>query len=344
MKMLTEQQTLELFPEEWERNEEILLKYPNGLPKDAGVDPNTSNGLDDGLESKIVHKESSQVPLPAAAFPRFGVEPNNTDLDYVLCPTCERPFLSNYIEEHNEKCLEKKSLKRQADNEVSSTVHSKESNTPSTASIKNGSKATHQKLSTSSESASNQSNNNTEVAPPKRRKVEESKKSTKANASSKKDVGKKKSTKQRGPVDVDKQCGVLLPNGLMCARSLTCKTHSMSSKRAVPGRSQPYDVLLAACQKKNQAKIQRQILETAKESEEQQHETPVDSDEEVNFVMNALQQSGNKPLEHKTVLPVKRRHTYFRTRELIATAFRHGEQGMQVTGTILGRVIPFSAR
>lgn len=58
-----------------------------------------------------------------------------------------------------------------------------------------------------------------------------------------------------GPVDVEKQCGVL-KDGVPCARSLTCKSHSMGAKRAVPGRSLPYDMLLAAYQKKNQAKQQ----------------------------------------------------------------------------------------
>jgi SCA7, zinc-binding domain len=59
-----------------------------------------------------------------------------------------------------------------------------------------------------------------------------------------------------GPVDVERQCGVITPNGVPCARSLTCKSHSMGAKRAVPGRSLPYDMLLAAYQKKNQAKQQ----------------------------------------------------------------------------------------
>lgn len=36
-----------------------------------------------------------------------------------------------------------------------------------------------------------------------------------------------------------------------CTRSLTCKSHSMGAKRSVDGRSQPYDVLLAAYQKKS---------------------------------------------------------------------------------------------
>ena len=67
---------------------------------------------------------------------------------------------------------------------------------------------------------------------------------------------KPKMPKPKGPVDVEKQCGVVLPNGGNCARSLTCKSHSMGAKRAVPGRSMPYDQLLAAYQKKNQAKQQ----------------------------------------------------------------------------------------
>lgn len=49
----------------------------------------------------------------------------------------------------------------------------------------------------------------------------------------------------KGPVDVDKHCGVINDKGFPCSRSLTCKTHSMGAKRSVPHRSQPYDLLLA---------------------------------------------------------------------------------------------------
>lgn len=76
----------------------------------------------------------------------------------------------------------------------------------------------------------------------------------------KKDEPKVKVPKPKGPVDVEKQCGVPLPNGAQCARSLTCKSHSMGAKRAVPGRSLPYDMLLQAYQKKNQAKQQSTLL------------------------------------------------------------------------------------
>lgn len=77
----------------------------------------------------------------------------------------------------------------------------------------------------------------------------------------KKDEPKAKGAKPKGPVDVERQCGVPLPNGGFCARSLTCKSHSMGLKRAVPGRSLPYDMLLAQYQKKNQAKQQRRCTE-----------------------------------------------------------------------------------
>lgn len=48
----------------------------------------------------------------------------------------------------------------------------------------------------------------------------------------------------KGPVDYDKQCGVINDKGLPCSRSLTCKSHSMGAKRAVQGRSKAYDELL----------------------------------------------------------------------------------------------------
>ncbi|KAH6975792.1 SCA7, zinc-binding domain-containing protein [Ilyonectria destructans] len=64
------------------------------------------------------------------------------------------------------------------------------------------------------------------------------------NAKKKKDEPKTKVPKPKGPVDVERQCGVILPNGQPCARSLTCKNHPMGAKRAVAGRSLPYDMLL----------------------------------------------------------------------------------------------------
>ncbi|RDW68043.1 hypothetical protein BP6252_09439 [Coleophoma cylindrospora] len=57
-------------------------------------------------------------------------------------------------------------------------------------------------------------------------------------------------------INVETHCAVL-KNGKSCSRSLDCKLHSMSSKRAVAGRSQPFDMLLASY-KKNGAAVSDQ--------------------------------------------------------------------------------------
>ena len=50
-------------------------------------------------------------------------------------------------------------------------------------------------------------------------------------------------TAANNPLDLDRQCGVINDKGLPCSRSLTCKTHTVGAKRAVQGRSRPYDEL-----------------------------------------------------------------------------------------------------
>jgi SAGA-associated factor 73 len=62
---------------------------------------------------------------------------------------------------------------------------------------------------------------------------------------------------------VDKQCGVPTDKGL-CARSLTCKTHSMKAKRDVPGRSATYDALLLAYQKAHNPNFVAKLQEKEK--------------------------------------------------------------------------------
>lgn len=96
----------------------------------------------------------------------------------------------------------------------------------------------------------------------KKRKADgEGEKEPKKKKAKKDEPPKPKVPKPKGPVDVEKQCGVVLPNGGFCARSLTCKSHSMGAKRSVPGRSLPYDLLLAQYQKKNQAKQQSKVFQ-----------------------------------------------------------------------------------
>ena len=58
------------------------------------------------------------------------------------------------------------------------------------------------------------------------------------------------------PVDVETQCGALLPSGAQCTGALACKRHSMFAKRAVAGRSAPFDQLLRQCQEQRQTGVE----------------------------------------------------------------------------------------
>lgn len=158
------------------------------------------------------------------------------------------------------------------------------------------------------------------------------------NALKKKKTPKTKvPAKTKGPVDVEKQCGVPLPLGGFCARSLTCKTHSMGAKRAVPGRSAPYDVLLQQYQKRNQAKLAASNALAAQRRENAQLtgmggvdsedgtgagalNMVLDPDEETHLVLEGLSKNYAIPLERKVILPTRNRHNFLYMREAYANA------------------------
>ncbi|KAK3357100.1 SCA7, zinc-binding domain-containing protein [Lasiosphaeria hispida] len=149
----------------------------------------------------------------------------------------------------------------------------------------------------------------------------------KGKAKKKKDEPKPKAAKPKGPVDVERQCGVPLPNGQPCARSLTCKSHSMGAKRAVPGRSLPYDMLLAAYQKKNQAKQQKAAIDANAplEDDDELNAAAVDSDEETAAVMGALAHWNPQPVVPQPVFaPIKRQYQLARLHEQLQMATNGG--------------------
>ncbi|KAJ4369515.1 SAGA complex subunit Sgf73 [Didymella sp. IMI 355093] len=137
----------------------------------------------------------------------------------------------------------------------------------------------------------------------------------------KKDEPKAKGAKPKGPVDVERQCGVPLPNGGFCARSLTCKSHSMGLKRAVPGRSLPYDMLLAQYQKKNQAKQQRAAIDAnAPLPEDLEPSGAVDSDEEKDAIMAALARHKPRPIATYNHISQRNKYQYIRMGNMLRGA------------------------
>lgn len=160
----------------------------------------------------------------------------------------------------------------------------------------------------------------------KKRKAEDDDKDKEPKKKKKKEEPKPKQAKAKGPVDVERQCGVQLPNGAQCARSLTCKSHSMGAKRAVPGRSLPYDMLLANYQKKNQARQQKAAIDANAPLQEEDLDTtltgPVDSDEERDAVMTAVSRSLSRPqpLVTHTIFPTRRKYQLIRMKEMLSNA------------------------
>jgi len=133
------------------------------------------------------------------------------------------------------------------------------------------------------------------------------------------------------PVDVEKQCGVWDPEKrTMCARSLTCKSHSMSAKRAVPGRSQPYDILLAQWQRKNQTKaVAMPKPNVIRDAED------VDSEEAMKLVMDGVAKRFCRPLEQRCLVGVRRKTRGLKLYEGLKGALLGAVQS--ITGNVVGR-------
>jgi hypothetical protein len=159
------------------------------------------------------------------------------------CNHCKRTVTEHAMPKHIERCLNKKQEKQRKKKEAKDArdaaarkekgQESDEEEDGERSAVKGGAASKKRKAADEAE----------EGIPTKKKK--------------KKDEAKAKASKPKAPVDVERQCGVDLPQGGQCARSLTCKSHSMGAKRAVAGRSAPYDKLLMEYQRKNAARQQK---------------------------------------------------------------------------------------
>ncbi|KAG0290656.1 hypothetical protein BGZ96_005902 [Linnemannia gamsii] len=127
----------------------------------------------------------------------------------------------------------------------------------------------------------------------------------------------------KGPLDLDKQCGVVPSIGAPpCARSLTCKSHSMSSKRAVEGRSRPYDVLLGMYQKKPMPVKDEKINRDSEAPLADKEDVNVDSDEEYTDLLDAVRSYEPQPLATRPMTYMRRRNNCYRIRDLFLDALK----------------------
>jgi len=141
----------------------------------------------------------------------FGSEPLRPQIAILKCKDCGKPILESAMVEHVEHCNK----------------------------IRNGGKkGVKGKVDEDAKKG-------------KKRKAEDEEPDDPNAPKKKKAATKVTKGRFKGPVDYDKQCGVINDKGLPCSRSLTCKSHSMGAKRAVQGRSRPYDELLLEWNRQN---------------------------------------------------------------------------------------------
>jgi hypothetical protein len=306
-----------------------------------------TGSMDVGVKAGASSNALSPV-LPAfdeetmANFPSGRQEP----LETLICKHCKKVVLRRTAKDHVAMCLKSKQDKarkkkeaREAAQRAKERAERADDEDDEDDDVRVGAR----------KSAANGDDDGTKKG--KKRKADADDDKEPKKKKSKKEEQKAKAPKPKGPVDVEKQCGVTLPNGAQCARSLTCKSHSMGAKRAVPGRSLPYDMLLAAYQKKNQARQQSRswhlslgfimlisITEAAIDAnapamlEDDDDPTlagPVDSDEEKEAVMTGIARSlaNPQPLVTRTLFPTRQKYQLVRMKALLSNAMSGNRSG-----------------
>lgn len=332
---------------------------------DKKIQENIKNVQDDPLTNP-----TSQHPLHHPAAPRVSYQDRSvisstsvlhSNIDYRLCPYCSRPLWVSALQYHIEQsCPKAPPLLEQAPKTSKKRAASESNPSP-----------TKKQKVTTDETDESSKNGTAAVGPegtPKKRKFNMTKQrklalaaaqaeaiargekpptidqldlaaiTKKGSKKAKKAKEKVKSSKPKAPVDVEKQCGVPLPNGGLCARSLTCKTHSMSAKRAVRGRSAPYDVLLAKYQKMNHVKLASlSTVQQLNDDNEAFGGSEINEEEEVKQVMEAVNQTKPIPMEQRVIIPVRIKSKFVKMREMLASALL--PRGVRPLGGFLGRTL-----
>ncbi|KAM0693339.1 hypothetical protein Q7P36_006593 [Cladosporium allicinum] len=293
------------------------------VKKPGSWDSENGNGMSFTCEKKANRPSLVKRP-PSDITKAFQTGRPLMDTPKMLkCNHCKRTVTEHAMPKHIEGCLNKKQEKQRKKKEAKDArdaaarkekgQDSDEEEEGERSAVKGGAASKKRKAADETE----------EGAPTKKKK--------------KKDEAKAKASKPKAPVDVERQCGVELPQGGQCARSLTCKSHSMGAKRAVPGRSAPYDKLLMEYQRKNQAKLQKAQFEAnaPDPDDDALPSGPIDEEEEKEQFMAGIAQGwGGAPLVGSIMVPMRKKYERTRIKSMIHSAFpsRNGSNIFTVQG------------
>ncbi|KAI8351083.1 SCA7, zinc-binding domain-containing protein [Mortierella sp. GBAus27b] len=240
----------------------------------------------------------------------YGGLPMSDEVVIVTCTNCEKPMIPSAYKEHRAKCKASQAeAAEEASLDVRAEVPEKKSDVP---------KSKKRKESTNNDEPGTPSSTVEMSPPPTPEKKPMDKKQKTAKPPKVKPPGRVK-----GPLDLDKQCGVIMiQGGPPCARSLTCKSHSMSAKRAVEGRSRPYDVLLGLYQKKPMPIKDEKANRDAELPLAEKEDVNLDSDEEFNDLLDSVRSYEPQPLAVRPMTYVRRRNKCHRIRDLFMDALK----------------------
>lgn len=251
-----------------------------------------------------------------------SAEPLAAKFDCLLCPYCKRPSLKDVHDIHVAECV------KNPQSEAGKKAAAARQQTKPEVKIESPA-VVDKKIAVK-----------VEEKPGKKRKAPASASATAQPG----EQGKKRARKERqpkqprikAPLNLEKQCGVLLPDGNPCMRSLTCKAHSMGAKRAVQGRSMAYDLLLANYQRLNQIKAGT----STKSAEPAEPEEPLNPEKEYQQIVEGMRKVHCIPLHRRVIMPTRMRTRNFRLREMLALALL--PRGMSGTGdSLFGRTLAF---
>ncbi|KAF9345701.1 hypothetical protein BGX26_002861 [Mortierella sp. AD094] len=263
--------------------------------------------------SEKVSQSKSKTPtasrLEFKEMKTYGGMPMQDELVVVTCNNCDKPIIPSAYKEHRAKCKASQAEAPAEPLAIRTDILDKKSDVPKTKKRKES--ATMEEPETPSSPM--------EMSPPptpEKKPLEKKQKVVKAPKV-------KPPGRVKGPLDLDKQCGVItIPGGPPCARSLTCKSHSMSSKRAVEGRSRPYDVLLGMYQKKPVPVKDEKANRDSEIPLAEKEDVNVDSDEEFNDLLDAVKSYEPLPLATRSTTYIRRRNNCHRIRDLLYDALK----------------------
>ncbi|EXX69693.1 Sgf73p [Rhizophagus irregularis DAOM 197198w] len=331
-KSLISTDSLSVFNKEEDNWELPTFRVPSDVPtlEEPVTDPSSWKELKDATlnedydnEEDAVLASNGELSVPPSTASRlnyydmktYGCKPLKDESGIVNCNECSKKVLPRGFIDHSANCEKIKAEALEAQNvdiptEVSNADLTVNKNT------KNSTTETHNSNKKRKKSVE------AEITDTKRPNSPIAKASPEKKQKTKKEKEKKKTTgRHKGPIDLDKQCGVIVPpNNTPCTRSLTCKSHSMALKRGVLGRSQSYDILLAQYQKKSIGRPQNNGVPNNKQDNTkkdgkvvvpEKEEEVVDSEEEVDAVMEAIMYSNPRPLVTRSTSYVPQRSNYF---------------------------------